>query len=277
MDIGSAKPNQQERDEVPHHLLDLVGAEESFSVGKYQDALEATLKTLHAEDKLPIIDCGTPMYLQAFLSGILDAPDPDPDLRQELESRPNQQLMDDLRQRDPAAAERLHLNDRKRLVRALEYAIQTGEAISGRQRHFDRVRDDYRIILTGPLWAGETLRPRINLRIQRMLDAGLVAEVERIQKGEGFSQSAAAAIGYRQILDYLDGKLSLEEAIEKIQNRTWNLARKQLMWFKRHQAMKWIHVADEAELRRAAVFLSGEVLDAWRPDDHGLPLGLERP
>src|SRR5690606_29030482 len=127
MDIGSAKPTLEERAEIPHHMLDLVAPNEAYSVAAYLEVLEPTIKEVLARGALRIVDCGTPHYLQAFLSGLIDGPEPDLEIRAELEERENEDLMEALAGVDPAAAERLHINDRKRIVRALEYAKQTGE------------------------------------------------------------------------------------------------------------------------------------------------------
>ncbi len=259
MDIGTAKPSAEQLAEIPHHMLDLVEPQQEFNVGIYLRTVEPVIADLIERGKVPVIDCGTPLYLRAFLSGILEAPDPDPELRAELSGRLSTDLHEELRVRDPVAAERLHVNDRRRLIRALEFSIQTGNRISEAQNHFDRDRDDYRFFMTGPLWPQEVLWERLAARIDQMLAAGWLEEVRQIRDSGGFSLTSEKAIGYMELSDHLDGKLSIEQAVEETNRRTRRLARAQLKWFKRHSSVRWLLAGHESELKAAAIFCAEEL------------------
>lgn len=276
MDVGTAKASEQEQSEIPHHMLDLLEPHEPFNVALYLERVEPIIKDIHSRGRLPVIDCGTPMYLQAFLSGMLDGPEPDPELRAELEAQSSEELHARLAKLDPDAAERLHVNDRLRVVRALEFALQSGEPISQAQTQFGERRDDYRFFMTGAMWEEQALRERMNARIDRMMESGLLEEVRRILNGSGFSKSASDAIGYRQLIDHLQGKCTLDEAIERMRNKTWQLGRRQMKWFSKHQGVKWLRVANEDELKRAGVFLCTELIGEMRITDHGIPIALKK-
>ena len=276
MDIGTAKTPIDEGQNIPHHLTDMVDANEPFNVNLYLSQLEQTIKDIHNRGRLPVIDCGTPLYLKAFMSGILESPDPDPELRAELEAMDSEQLHERLQKLDATAAQSLHVNDRKRVIRAVEFAMQTETPISEQQTQFNVTRNDYRIVLTGPRWSEEKLKERIAIRVDKMIEAGLLDEVRTIKESPGFSKTSREAIGYRQLLEHLDGECSLEEAIEKTKAKTWQLARKQMTWFKRYPQVKWIDTNHEDELKRAAVFLSTELIGEMRETMHGMPIGLKR-
>jgi tRNA dimethylallyltransferase len=236
MDIGTAKPSTAERRGIPHHMIDLVEPAAEFNVALYLRAVEPAITDVLARGKLPVIDCGTPLYLKAFMSGMVEGPEPDTDLRA-----------------------RLHINDRKRVIRALEYAIQTGEPLSPRQTQFAASRPGHRYLLTGPLWPQEKLHDRISRRVDHMLERGFAAEVSRILGAGGFSRTSGEAIGYHELVEHHAGRKSLPDAIEETKRRTRQLARKQLRWFKRFEGVRWLLTEDESELARAAVFLAEEL------------------
>jgi tRNA dimethylallyltransferase len=265
MDIGTAK-DRVDGQGVPVRMIDQVAPHELFNVSMYLNRLEAELRDVVAQGKTPVIDCGTPLYLRAFLSGMLDGPEPDGALRASLDARESEELHAELAGRDPDAAARLHPNDRKRVIRALEFAIQTGSPISSRQTQWTERRRDYRMVLTGPLWPAAALAARIARRVDGMMAEGLLEEVQKIAGATGFSRTAGEAIGYRQLLDHLEGKVSLAEAVERTKLKTRQLARAQLKWFRRYPDIKWLlmnagtdDAVAEEELRRAAVFLAQEL------------------
>jgi tRNA dimethylallyltransferase len=244
MDIGTAKPTARQRAAVPHHLLDLLDpGEEGFSVDTWLDLARRAIAEVRRRGRYPIVVGGTNLYVQALLEGLQDGPAPDAGLRRELEATDPAALRRRLEAIDPAAARRIHPNDRKRTIRAVEVYELTGRRISDMQRQWHRgtPRRDVRII--GLDYSVEAINRRINARVREMIQAGLVDEVRRLVRGGGPGRQAAEALGYRQVLDHLAGRMSLDEAAEQIKIRTRRLARQQRTWLRRfrvHPQAHWI-------------------------------------
>lgn len=234
MDIGTAKPTLHEQSQVPHHLFDLVEPDyEGFSVDNWLELAEQTIKDIRKRNCYPIIVGGTNLYIQALLQGLFDGPEPDLNLRANLEALTSQELREQLLQIDPPAAERIHLNDRKRTIRAIEVQQLTGKRISDLQEQWNGEpnRNDLQII--GLDYEVPTINSRINSRVKKMIDEGLLQEVKQLVDGPGISRQAAEALGYRQILEHLSGKMSLDEAVEQIKIRTRRFAKQQRTWLRR--------------------------------------------
>lgn len=248
LDIGTAKSTAAQRRQVPHHLLDLVDPwTEGFSVDRWLELAEAAITEIRTRGRYPIVVGGTNLYVQALLEGLLDGPGPNAALRRQLETAG----LDDLRRRlariDPAAAQRIHPNDRKRTVRAIEVFVSTGRPISQLQTQWGRAtpRRDVRII--GLDYSSGAINARINARVRQMIADGLLAETHRIWVGGNLGRQASVALGYRQLIDHLQGRWSLSEAVEQIKIRTRRLARKQRSWLKRfrgHPDSVWIKADD---------------------------------
>ena len=256
MDIGSAKPTPEERSQVPHHLIDCIDPAEEFSVARYAALAHAAIADIHRRGKLPVIAGGTGLYLNAVLyhMDFADAPK-DPDLRQRLEETARREgspfLHQMLRKRDPAAAERIHPNNTKKIIRALERLSQ-GE---GDVQPFDRCRREN--ALYDPLMVCLTrdrqeLYDRINARVLQMAEAGLVEEVRGLmERGLSEENISMLGIGYKEIIRYLQGMDDLPAAIENIQKNTRHLAKRQLTWFRRYDKMSWFNISDYADDREA--------------------------
>lgn len=250
MDIGTAKPTLAEQAQVPHHLFDLVDADfEGFSVDTWLELAEQTITDIRKRKRYPIIVGGTNLYIQALLQGLFDGPEPDLNLRAELEALVSEELRERLLQIDPPAAERIHLNDRKRTIRAIEVHQLTGKRISDLQEQWTGgpIRSDLYII--GLDYEVPTINGRINARVKIMMDEGLVEEVKQLVEEAGLSRQAAEALGYRQILDHLSGKISLDEAVEQIKIRTRRFAKQQRTWLRRfrsHPNSTWLNANDKS-------------------------------
>jgi tRNA dimethylallyltransferase len=242
MDIGTAKPTAGQRAQVPHHLLDLLDpGEDGFSVDTWLGLAQGAIAEVRARARYPIVVGGTNLYVQALLEGLQEGPAPDPQLRTELEAGDPVALRRRLEAIDPEAARRIHPNDRKRTIRAVEVYELTGRRISAMQRQWHRgePRRDVRII--GLDYSVEAINTRINARVRAMIADGLVEEVRGLGNGPG--RQAAEALGYRQVLDHLAGRLSLEEAVEQIKIRTRRFARQQRTWLRRfriHPQATWL-------------------------------------
>ena len=241
MDIGTAKPTAAERAAVRHHLLDVIEAREVFTVARFVDLADAVIADA-AERRVPLIATGgTPLYYKALFHGLFEGPGADESVRARLREFSNEELHRRLAAVDPAAAARIHVNDNKRLVRALEVYELTGQPISSFQTHWDSplpARHDAAWV--GLHWETEPLNRRINARVKEMMAAGWFDEVRALVASGGLSPTAAEATGYRELIAHLEGRLPLDDAVEQIKIATRQLARRQMKWFRRFPGVKWI-------------------------------------
>lgn len=237
MDVGTAKPTEAERRGVPHHLIDVLDPWESASVAWYRDRASSAVLEIEARGRLPLFVGGTPMYLKALLRGLFEGPPADPALRAELEAEADrlggQALHDRLAGLDPPAASRLHPNDRRRVIRALEVILATGIPLSDQQREHDRPAPPNVpvIALDRPR---DELRHRIDRRVEGMFAAGLVGEVRRlVDAPRPLHPVPSQGVGYREVVDLLAGRIATEaEAVSLIQARTRQFAKRQGTWFR---------------------------------------------
>ena len=255
MDLGTAKPSAAERDGVPHHLIDVVGADEPFSVARYRDLALDTEAEVRARGKLPLYVGGTTMWFKALVHGLLEVPSAPAELRAALEAEADADpavLRTELERVDPAAAARIHVNDRRRVIRALEVHRHTGRSLSAWQAEWD-VRDAIGEPTVVLRWPRELLHVRIVERFQLMLAAGLLDEVRALAAAPGFGPTAAKAIGYRQLLDHLAGRCTLEEAVAAAVKATKVLVRRQTTWLRSFPDVRWLDVegAEEASVLAA--------------------------
>ena len=247
MDIGTAKPTAAERAEVPHHCIDLVDAtEEGFTVARWLACADEAVADIQRRGRVPIVVGGTNLYIRAFLEGLDEAPAADHAFRAALEAVPSAELHARLASSDPAAAARLHPNDKRRIVRALEIAHATGESATGRRTAWvdagiaPRRSDLFAVSLD---WPVEPINRRINARVRRMLDSGFVEEVARLAGAGGLCSQARAACGYEELLRIVgDGSRAsrargLDEAAEATKIRSRRLAKQQRTWLKRFRAL----------------------------------------
>jgi len=250
MDIGTAKPSREARQAVPYHMIDIVEPSESFSVGRFLEGANAALEDIRRRGKTVVAVGGTALYLKALLYGLFEGPASDEQIRAELRERAAIEgltaLHTELAGIDPEAAGRISANDAKRIIRALEVYRLTGKPISSLQRQFeaDRPRHDWTLIGVRREKAVESRR--INARVRKMIELGLVEEVRSLLAEEKpLSQQARCAIGYAEIIEYLAGRLSLEDAVEEIKKNTRRLAKGQRTWFKTFRAIHWLDAGPE--------------------------------
>ncbi|MDB5174231.1 MAG: tRNA dimethylallyltransferase [Phycisphaerales bacterium] len=241
MDIGTAKPTPAERSEIRHHLIDGVDPNEVFTVARFVESADAVIADA-ARRGVPLIATGgTPLYYKALFEGLFEGPSADAVVRARLAALSNAELADRLRKADPAAAERIHLNDTRRLIRALEVYELTGKPITSFQNEWGVARMRHPATWVGLDWDRETLNRRINARVKGMLAAGWVYETRGLLERYGtLSHTAAEATGYRELIEHVQGKMSLEDAAEQIKIATRQLARRQMKWFRRFPNVKWI-------------------------------------
>ena len=244
MDIGTAKPTARQRAAVPHHLLDLLDpSEDGFSVDTWLGLAEKAIAKIRDRRRFPVVVGGTNLYVQALLEGLFEGPVPDPDLRRQLEVTDPAALRGRLETIDPAAARQIHPNDQRRTVRAIEVYELTGRRITDLQQQWltGPPRRDVRII--GLDYGVTAINRRINARARAMIRAGLVDEVRALMAGRGLGRQASEALGYRQIIDHLQGRLGSDAVLEQIRIRTRRFAKQQRSWlrrFKTHPESSWI-------------------------------------
>ncbi len=244
MDIGTAKPSAEARREVPHHCIDLVEPSESFSVARYVEHADRAVAEIAAAGDVPLAVGGTNLYIKALAEGLFEGPSADPELRAELRRRAESEglaaLHAELAEVDPDAAGRIHPNDAKRIVRALEVYRGAGVPISELQRQWDAQRR-YDCVFVGLRRDRADLHGRINRRAGRMVELGLRDEVASLlAEPAGLSPEAAAAVGYAEMIDHLHGRCTLDEALERIKINTRRLAKKQRTWQRRWTDVRWL-------------------------------------
>jgi tRNA dimethylallyltransferase len=236
MDIGTAKPALADRGGIPHHLIDVIEPWESASAADYLRWAEEAVRTIEARDKRALFVGGTPLYLKALLRGLFAGPPADPELRRRLEhdaeTHGEPALHARLATLDPITAARLHVHDRRRIIRALEVIEQTGQPLSALQvEHARPAPADVLVYALEP--PRVSLYERINKRVLGFFDAGLVDEVRSLQAGpRPMSAVAAQGIGYREVIAMLAGQATLGETIERIQTRSRQFAKRQATWFR---------------------------------------------
>lgn len=246
MDIGTAKPTLEEMQGIPHHMIDVAEPWEDFSVSRYCEMAAPIVDDIISRGKTAVIAGGTGLYMDALIRGNAFAPFPATGVRERLEAQADAEgmeaMLSRLRAVDPDAARRLHLSDRKRILRALEVYLETGETITEHNRKTQAVPPRY-----SPLWLGldfarrGELYRRIDLRVGLMLEQGLVDEIRGLL-ADGIPEKATAmqAIGYKEFVDALDGRCTIEEAADQVRQSSRRYAKRQLTWFRRNKAIHWL-------------------------------------
>lgn len=248
MDIGSAKATAAEREGVPHHLIDVLDPKEAFNVTVFQSMARQALTGIYERGHVPIVAGGTGFYIQALLYDIdFKENESDGDIRRELEllgqERGNEYLHGLLRKTDPEAAQQIHANNRKRVIRAIEYYRLTGQPISEHNRQEKEKSSPYRFYYYVLNCNRALLYERIDRRVEDMLSLGLVDEVRRLQSaGCHRGMVSMQGLGYKEILDYLDGRCTLEEAVRILKRDTRHFAKRQLTWFRRERDVRWLEL-----------------------------------
>lgn len=249
MDIGTAKPTPEEMQGIPHHMIDVAQPDEDFSVSRYCAMAGAILDDLLSRGKTAIIAGGTGLYMDSLIRGNDFAPVPSTGAREKLEQQADELGIDHmkqwLKQIDPEAAARIH--DRKRIIRALEVYLETGETITEHNRKTQSIPPRYT-----PLWLGLDFEPRallyarINRRVDMMLEQGLVEEIRKLlASGIPSKCTAMQAIGYKEFVAALDGQCTIEEAADQVRQASRHYAKRQLTWFRRNRQMHWLVRGEE--------------------------------
>ena len=262
MDIGTAKPTREEMQGIPHHMIDVCEPDEDFSVSRYCELAAAAVEDILSRGKTAIIAGGTGLYMDSLIRGNAFAPFPATGQREKLEAEADQvgmeAMLERLRAIDPESAARLHLADRKRILRALEVYLETGETITAHNLRTQAIPPRYT-----PIWLGldfenrQDLYDRIDRRVEIMLEEGLVEEIRGLlDSGIPRKCTAMQAIGYKEFTDALEDKCSTREAAERVKQSSRHYAKRQLTWFRRNKCIHW--------LIRGKDTTSQEILEAAR-------------
>ena len=252
MDVGTAKPAVEQRAGVPHHLIDVIEPEDEYSLAQYVAAAHDCIRRIKDRGGEVLFVGGTPLYLKGLLRGIFEGPPADWEFRRDLEREAHRQGPGFLHARlagvDPVSAERLHPNDTRRLIRALEVFEETGKPISQLQQQFEHGRsaEECRVFVLD--WPRRELYDRIDRRVEQMFSAGLVDEVRRLlARPGGLSKTAAQALGYREVIDHLQGGPGLPETVELVKTHTRQFAKRQLTWFRSLEECRFLPVAGDID------------------------------
>jgi len=249
MDIGTDKVPWKIREKIPHHLINVASPHEVFTVADFKREAEAVIERLQKEDKLPIVCGGTGLYIRALTCGIFPGPGKDEKLRDELRSKAKKEgllsLYDELKKVDPKSARRIHPGDEVRIIRALEVYYKTKVPISEHQEK-ETTPSPWKMLKIGLCWRERsTLYRVIEERVDRMIQNGLVKETEKLlNAGCTEDLPSMQALGYRQIVDYLKGRVSFDEAVARIKRDTRRFAKRQMTWFRKEKDVIWFKRED---------------------------------
>lgn len=237
-DIGTAKPTLEERDGIPHYLIDIVEPEVDYSVGLWAKEAENCIDEIISRGKVPIIVGGTGLYFRILLENYdLPKVEPNYDLRRELETLTFEELQTRLASKDPETASRIEKNDKKKIIRALEIV----ETLNLPMSEARGVKDSspYEVEWHGRNFPREELYERINKRVDLMIETGLIEETKNLLEKHGRIPNLIDTIGYREIIEYLDGKLDLKGACDILKQNTRRYAKRQLTWFRKNTMIDW--------------------------------------
>jgi tRNA dimethylallyltransferase len=260
LDIGSAKPTLEERRGIPHHLIDVAQPTDRYTVHDWLRAAHKTIADIQSRGHLPIVVGGTHLYIKALLEGMFEGPGEDESLRAELRAMEPAALRAELERVDPAAAARLHPNDLRRSIRALEVFRLTGTPISRLQQQWDSTTEAPKPhVLIGLGWPPELLNPRINARVKRMMEQGLFEEARALWSAGRLGPQAREALGYKQLIPVFEGQSTLENAIEEIKIETRRFAKNQRTWMRRLRTTPgslWIDAAVSPQEQWSGIVLA---------------------
>lgn len=253
MDIGSAKPTAEEQSRAVHHMIDFLLPDEEFSVADYTERAHKVIADIHSRGKIAVMAGGTGLYINSVVNDVtFGEMDTDYALREELHSlaveKGSEYLLEMLAQFDEVSAKRLHPNNLRRIIRAIEFYKVTGKPISEHQEETKQAESRYNPLMLCIDWDRDILYDRINRRVDIMLEEGLLDEVKRLMD-MGYTQelNSMKGIGYKEVMDYFDGKMSLEETIELIKQSSRRYAKRQLTWFRRDERIHYVSSSNPFE------------------------------
>jgi tRNA dimethylallyltransferase len=272
MDIGTAKITEREKEGIPHHLIDIVNPDEMFTVSDFKSRALNLISQLHQKNKIPVIAGGTGLYVNALIYELdFSRSIRDSNIRQELSNyakkHGSEALHHELTISDPASADKIHPNNVKRVIRALEVYRITGKTFSSLNQNFRKEADAFDYILIGLEMSRDLLYNRINHRVDDMLNQGLIEEVEQLLKsGYGEDLVSMKGIGYKEMIQHLKHEITYETAVQLIKRNTRRFAKRQFTWFKSDQRIHWVTV-DPSNLDRTYSIIKNHLTERGVPDE----------
>jgi tRNA dimethylallyltransferase len=266
LDIGTAKPSKEQRERIPHHLLDVAELTESFDAARFVELARAAISAVHQRGRMALLCGGTGLYFQAWFEGLGEAPPSNSALRAELEAVPLTELLRELDERDPATGKTIDRQNPRRVIRALEVIRLTGRPFSEQRAKWTEKKkegeDEKRIIIFSRV-SGD-LHQRINARVDEMFRRGLVAETaDLLKRGLERNRTASQALGYRQVIEHLQGDQGLAETIELVKIKTRQFARRQMTWFRKYGGGNVVRI-ENGEKAKAVVSKLQVLMAEWK-------------
>ncbi len=270
MNIGTAKPAMEERQGIPHYMIDIIDPGEQYSVALFQQQAEKHIYEITAKDKLPLLVGGTGLYVRSVIDDYdFTFTGTDTALRRRLQNEAEahgvEAVYRQLIEVDPATAARLHPNNLKRVIRALEVYHQTGRPVSSFQNRDQQPRPKYNLLMFGLNMNRQALYKMIEERVDKMLSAGLVEEVQQLlDRGYGPELVSMQGLGYKEIIPYLKGRIALEEAVLLLKRNTRRFAKRQMTWFKHDQRVNWIDITRHQNIWEASKEIVRLMAGVWK-------------
>lgn len=258
LDIGTAKPSEEQLQKVTHHLIDFLVPSETYDVSLFEKNADRIIDQIFQNNKIPIVVGGSGLYIKALIDGIFETADKDEEYRNEMLQKRNEFgnefLYDELKKVDPVSAEKMLPQNWKRVMRALEVFHTTGEPIwKHHQKQSSLIEKKYEFKQFGLNWERKILYENIEKRVDKMIENDFVEEVKNIlKKGYNKNLNSLNTVGYKEIIQYLDGEITFERAVELIKRNTRHYAKRQITWFRKDQRIQWFEVNDINELDQIA-------------------------
>ncbi|QQY80665.1 tRNA dimethylallyltransferase [Keratinibaculum paraultunense] len=266
MDIGTAKITKDEMDDIPHYMIDIIYPDEEFTVADFKKRASEYIRQINDRNNIPMIVGGTGLYINSIVYELKFARvKPNEKFRNKwnniADKYGNQYIYEELKNVDPLSAKRINVNDRKRIIRALEILHETGKPMSYYNKNFRKETEEYNLVMIGFTMDRAKLYSRINKRVDNMLEQGLIEEVKMLMD-MGYTKDLVSmqGIGYKEVIDYLEGNTELNQMIEILKRNTRRFAKRQLTWFRRDNRIKWIDVDQFDSIDSISIYLADYIL-----------------
>jgi len=270
MDIGTAKPSREEREKIKHYFIDELNPDEEFNAGIFGERGREIIEDIFSRGKVPIIVGGSGLYIKALIDGFFEGPGADWELREILYNKAKEfgkeSLYEELKKIDPESAQKIHPNNLKRIIRALEVYYLTGKPISQLQKEV-KPEINFNAVQIGLKWDRKKLYKRIEERVNEMLNKGLIDEVKNLRAlGYDKNLNSLQTVGYKEVFNYLDGLITYDEMVYLIKRNSRRYAKRQLIWFRQDKRIIWVDVDENTDLNELADKVI-EIFNLYKPEE----------